>query len=101
MPQPEGPTTRMYNYVLGDFGEKKKKKKEKKREIEKPWILLEKQIHIKFQILNLNLTVKPGLFTCYIIPALASSIPHSPRDEWPMISLQIPQNSTPFQDELF
>ena len=25
--QPEGHTTRIYNYVLGDFGEKKKKKK--------------------------------------------------------------------------
>ena len=23
--QPEGPTTRIYNYVLGEFGEKKKK----------------------------------------------------------------------------
>ena len=28
MAQPEGPTTRIYNYVLGDFGEKKKKKKD-------------------------------------------------------------------------
>ena len=27
MPQPEGPTTRIYNYVLGDFGEEKKKNK--------------------------------------------------------------------------
>ena len=27
--QPEGPTTRIYNYVLGDVGEKKKKKKER------------------------------------------------------------------------
>ena len=26
--QPEGPTTRIYNYVLGGFGEKKKKKKD-------------------------------------------------------------------------
>ena len=25
--QPEGPTTRIHNYVLGDMGEKKKKKK--------------------------------------------------------------------------
>ena len=25
MPQPEGPTTKMYNYVLGGFREKKKK----------------------------------------------------------------------------
>ena len=25
--QPEGPTTTVYNYVLGGFGEKKKKKK--------------------------------------------------------------------------
>ena len=25
--EPEGPTTRIYNYVLGDFGEKKKKKR--------------------------------------------------------------------------
>ena len=23
--EPEGPTTRIYNYILGDFGEKKKK----------------------------------------------------------------------------
>ena len=28
MPQLEGPTTRIYNYVLGDFGEKKGEKKE-------------------------------------------------------------------------
>ena len=27
MPQPEALTTRMYNYIQGDFGEKKKKKK--------------------------------------------------------------------------
>ena len=27
MPQPEGPTTGIYNYVLGGFGEKKKRKK--------------------------------------------------------------------------
>ena len=27
MAQPEGPTTRIYNYVLGAFGEKKRKKK--------------------------------------------------------------------------
>ena len=26
--EPEGPTTRIYNYVLGGFGERKKKKKE-------------------------------------------------------------------------
>ena len=25
--EPEGPTTRIYNYVLGGFGEKKKKRK--------------------------------------------------------------------------
>ena len=29
--QPEGPTNRIYNYVLGDFGEKKKKKVKKRR----------------------------------------------------------------------
>ena len=28
--QPKGPATRIYNYVLGGFGEKKKKKKKKK-----------------------------------------------------------------------
>ena len=27
MAEPEGPKTRIYNYVLGGFGEKKKKKK--------------------------------------------------------------------------
>ena len=27
--EPEGPTSRMHNYVLGDFGEKKRKEKEK------------------------------------------------------------------------
>ena len=27
MPQLEGPTTKIYNYVLGGFGEKKKKKR--------------------------------------------------------------------------
>ena len=26
MPQLEGPTTKIYNYLLGEFGEKKKKK---------------------------------------------------------------------------
>ena len=26
MPQPEGPTTRIHDYVLGGFGEKKEKK---------------------------------------------------------------------------
>ena len=30
MPQLEGPTTRIHNYVLGDFGEKKEKEKKKK-----------------------------------------------------------------------
>ena len=29
----EGPTTRIYNYVLGGFGEKKKTKKRKKKKI--------------------------------------------------------------------
>ena len=28
MPQLEGPTTKIYNYVLGGFGEKKQKKKD-------------------------------------------------------------------------
>ena len=31
MPQPEGPTTRIYNYALGGFGEKKKKKKKEEK----------------------------------------------------------------------
>ena len=31
MPQLEGPTTEIYNYVLGGFGEKKQKKKRKKK----------------------------------------------------------------------
>ena len=31
MPQLEGPTTKIYNYILGVFGEKKKKKKKKRR----------------------------------------------------------------------
>ena len=29
--QPEGPTTRTYNYVPGGFGEKRKRKKKKRR----------------------------------------------------------------------
>ena len=29
MPQPEGPTARLYNYVLGHFEEKQKKKEKK------------------------------------------------------------------------
>ena len=29
MAQPEGPTARIYNYVLGVFGEEKKKKKKR------------------------------------------------------------------------
>ena len=29
MPQLEGPTTKIYNYVLGEFGEKKAGKKKK------------------------------------------------------------------------
>ena len=28
--EPEGPTTRMYNYILGGFREKKKKKKKRR-----------------------------------------------------------------------
>ena len=31
IPQPEGPTTRIYTYVLGGFGKKKKKKKKKNK----------------------------------------------------------------------
>ena len=31
MPQLEGPTTKIYNYVLGGFGEKKKEKKKNRR----------------------------------------------------------------------
>ena len=31
MPQPEGPTTRIYNYVLGVFVEKEKKKRKEER----------------------------------------------------------------------
>ena len=30
MPQLEGPTTKIYNYILGGFGEKKAGKKKKK-----------------------------------------------------------------------
>ena len=33
MTQPEGPTTRIYNYVLGGFEKKKKKEKKKKRRL--------------------------------------------------------------------
>ena len=33
MAQPEGRTTRIYNYVLGGFGEKKKKKKKKRKKV--------------------------------------------------------------------
>ena len=29
--QPEGPTAKIYNYVLGGFGEKKKKKEKKNK----------------------------------------------------------------------
>ena len=29
MPQPEEPTTKIYNYILGAFGEKKAEKQEK------------------------------------------------------------------------
>ena len=32
MPQLEGPTTKIYNYVLGGFGEKKQKKKKKEED---------------------------------------------------------------------
>ena len=31
MAQPEGPTTRIYNYVLEGFGEKKKREKKRRR----------------------------------------------------------------------
>ena len=30
MPQLEGPTTKIYNYVLGGFGEKKQKRKKRR-----------------------------------------------------------------------
>ena len=33
--QPEGPTTRIYNYVLGGFGEEEKRKRKKKKEKKK------------------------------------------------------------------
>ena len=33
MSQLEGPTTKIYNYVLGGFGEKKGKKEKKKKKI--------------------------------------------------------------------
>ena len=32
IPEPEGPTIRIHNYVLGGFGEKKKKKDRKKED---------------------------------------------------------------------
>ena len=38
--QPEGPTTRIYNYVVGGFGEKKKNKKRlatEKRKKKEDW----------------------------------------------------------------
>ena len=31
MPQLEGPTTKIYNYVLGPFGEKKQEKKDRQQ----------------------------------------------------------------------
>ena len=31
--EPEGPTTRMYNYVLGGFGEEKKKEEEEEKRL--------------------------------------------------------------------
>ena len=31
MPQLEGPTTKIYNYVLGEFGEEKQTEKKKRR----------------------------------------------------------------------
>ena len=47
MEQLEGPTTRIYNYVLGGFGEKKQKKKKEKREREKEdWQQLLAQVPI-------------------------------------------------------
>ena len=35
MPQLEGPTTRVYNYILGGLGEKKQKKKSQKSSLER------------------------------------------------------------------
>ena len=45
VPQLEGPTTKIYNYVLGGFGEKKQKEKknEKKKE---DWQQLSAQVPI-------------------------------------------------------
>ena len=56
MPQLEGPATRIYNYVPGGFGEKKKKKKDWQ------WILaqvpvLKKQNKIKYK-LNMEYSLK-------------------------------------------
>ena len=46
--QPEGPTTRIYNYVLGGFGEKKKKKRRLATDVSSG-ANLKKKVTIKLQ----------------------------------------------------
>ena len=43
MPQLEGPTTKIYNYVLGGFGEKKQKKKKNWQQLLAQVPILKKQ----------------------------------------------------------
>ena len=45
MPQLEAPTTKIYNYVLGGFGEKKQKKQRKEKK-KKDWQQLLAQVPI-------------------------------------------------------
>ena len=45
MPQLEGPTTRIYNYVLGGFGEKKKKKEGWQQMLAQVPIFKKKKLH--------------------------------------------------------
>ena len=64
MPQLEGPTTKIYNYVPGDFGEKKKKNfknKTKKKLLESQSSKCRKQLHpLGLWEQNRNLDLREG-----------------------------------------
>ena len=65
MPQLEGPTTKIYNYVLGGFGEGKKKQEKK----EKDWQQLLAQVPIFKKKKTKNKTLLPE--------DMASNLPES------------------------
>ena len=71
MPQLEGPTTKIFNDVLGGFGEKKKKEREKKKE---DWQQLLAQVPI-FKKKKATAFLQSGTTCSRVSPFLQRSIP--------------------------